>query len=96
MLGKNGPAQSAHRCGHGRSAGATRTHASDGPAAGWPGGRASRCGSQLRRIADFPHAGDLIVNSTVFPDGTVAAMEELIGNHGGMGGEQTDAFMLHP
>ena len=52
--------------------------------------------AQMRRIADFPHAGDLIVNSTVFPDGTVAAMEELIGNHGGMGGEQTDAFIFHP
>ncbi len=52
--------------------------------------------AQMRRIADFPHAGDLIVNSTVYPDGTVAAMEELIGNHGGMGGEQTDAFIFHP
>jgi hypothetical protein len=52
--------------------------------------------AQVRRIADFPHAGDLIVNSTVFPDGTVAAMEELIGNHGGIGGEQTDAFIFHP
>jgi uncharacterized membrane protein YvlD (DUF360 family) len=51
---------------------------------------------QVRRVADFPHAGDLIVNSTVYPDGTVAAMEELIGNHGGMGGEQTDAFLFHP
>ncbi|MDO8736822.1 MAG: phage holin family protein, partial [Thermoleophilia bacterium] len=51
---------------------------------------------QVRRIADFPHAGDLIVNSTVYADGTVAAMEELIGSHGGMGGEQTDAFILHP
>ncbi len=52
--------------------------------------------AQMRRIADFPHAGDLIVNSTYFPDKTVAAMEELIGNHGGMGGEQTDAFIFHP
>jgi hypothetical protein len=51
---------------------------------------------QVRRIADFPHAGDLIVNSTVYPDGTVAAMEELIGSHGGLGGEQTDAFIFHP
>ncbi|HJS28033.1 MAG TPA: phage holin family protein, partial [Anaerolineales bacterium] len=51
---------------------------------------------QVRRIADFPHAGDLIANSTFYPDGTVAAMEELIGNHGGLGGEQTDAFILHP
>jgi hypothetical protein len=45
---------------------------------------------------DFPHAGDLMVISTVYPDGTVAALEELIGNHGGMGGEQTDAFIFHP
>lgn len=51
---------------------------------------------QLCRVADFPNNGDLTVFSTVYPDGTVAAMEELIGSHGGMGGEQTDAFILHP
>lgn len=51
---------------------------------------------QLRRMAEFPSAGDLIVNSTLYPDGTVAAFEELIGAHGGLGGEQTDAFILHP
>ncbi len=52
--------------------------------------------AQVRRVADFPHVGDIMVLSTVYPDGTVAAMEELIGNHGGMGGEQTDAFLFHP
>jgi uncharacterized membrane protein YvlD (DUF360 family) len=51
---------------------------------------------QVRRVMDFPHAGDLMVISTVYPDGTVAALEELIGNHGGLGGEQTDAFLFHP
>jgi hypothetical protein len=51
---------------------------------------------QVRRIADFPNGGDLILNSTYYPDGTVAALEELIGNHGGLGGEQTDAFIFHP
>ncbi len=51
---------------------------------------------QLRRIADFPNAGDLILNSTLYPDGSVAALEELIGCHGGLGGEQTDAFIFHP
>ena len=51
---------------------------------------------QIRRIADFPNAGDLILNSTFYEDGTVAAMEELIGSHGGLGGEQTDAFIFHP
>ena len=44
---------------------------------------------RVRRVMDFPHAGDLMVISTVHPDGTVAALEELIGNHGGIGGEQT-------
>jgi uncharacterized membrane protein YvlD (DUF360 family) len=51
---------------------------------------------QVRRIADFPNAGDLILNSPLYPDGTVAAYEELIGSHGGLGGEQTDAFIFHP
>jgi uncharacterized membrane protein YvlD (DUF360 family) len=51
---------------------------------------------QVRRVMDFPHAGDLMVISTVYPDGTVAALEELIGSHGGVGGEQTDAMLFHP
>jgi uncharacterized membrane protein YvlD (DUF360 family) len=51
---------------------------------------------QLRRLADFENSGDLILNSTLYPDGTVAALEELIGNHGGLGGEQTDAYLFHP
>ena len=51
---------------------------------------------QVRRIADFVNAGDLIINSSIYSDGTVAALEELIGNHGGLGGEQTDAFIFHP
>jgi hypothetical protein len=51
---------------------------------------------QLRRVADFENAGDLILNSTLYEDGSVAALEELIGNHGGLGGEQTDAYIFHP
>ena len=51
---------------------------------------------QLRRVMDFKHTGDLWLISTVYPDGTVAALEELVGNHGGLGGEQTDAFVFHP
>jgi hypothetical protein len=51
---------------------------------------------QVRRVMDFAHAGDLMLISTVYADGTVAALEELIGSHGGIGGEQTDAFIFHP
>ena len=51
---------------------------------------------QLRRLADFPHSGDLIVMGTLYPDGSVAGFEVYVGSHGGMGGEQTDAFLFHP
>jgi uncharacterized membrane protein YvlD (DUF360 family) len=51
---------------------------------------------QLRRVAGFPHAGDLILVSTLYDDGTVAAFEELVGNHGGLGGLQTEPFIIHP
>jgi hypothetical protein len=47
-------------------------------------------------MAEFENSGDLILNSTLYPDGTVAALEELIGCHGGLGGEQTDAYLFHP
>jgi hypothetical protein len=52
--------------------------------------------AQLLRLARFPNAGDLIVNSTLYKDGQVAAFEELVGSHGGLGGQQTEAFILHP
>ena len=51
---------------------------------------------QLQRLAEFPSSGDLIVMGALYTNGTVAALEELIGNHGGLGGEQTDSFLLHP
>lgn len=53
-------------------------------------------GKQLLRMAQFPHAGDLILNSTLYPDGHVASFEEMVGSHGGLGGDQTEAFLLHP
>jgi uncharacterized membrane protein YvlD (DUF360 family) len=61
-----------------------------------PYGDAHLRAQQLQRLAAFPNNGDLTIISTLYPDGTVAAMEELVGNHGGIGGEQTDAFLFHP
>jgi hypothetical protein len=52
--------------------------------------------AQIKRVADFPHAGDLIIISNTYEHGQVAAFEELIGSHGGIGGQQTDAFLFHP
>jgi uncharacterized membrane protein YvlD (DUF360 family) len=51
----------------------------------------------LRRTDGFPHCADLMLNSTYWPDfGEVAAFEELVGSHGGMGGTQSFPFVLHP
>jgi hypothetical protein len=61
-----------------------------------PFGDVSVRAEQVLRLARFQSAGDLILNSAVFADGSVAAFEELIGSHGGLGGQQTDAFLLHP
>lgn len=51
----------------------------------------------LRRTDAFPHCPDILVNSTYW-DGTgeVAAFEELVGSHGGLGGTQSHPFVLHP
>ncbi len=51
----------------------------------------------LRRTDSFPHCADIMVNSTYWPEfGEVAAFEELVGSHGGMGGPQSFPFVLHP
>ncbi len=50
---------------------------------------------QLRYLMDFPSGGDLVIISPVYEDGTVAAYEELIGSHGGLGGQQTEPFLMH-
>ncbi|MDF2143480.1 phage holin family protein [Knoellia sp. p5-6-4] len=58
------------------------------------GGRAEH---QVGRHAALEHVGDLVLNSPLYP-GTdeVAAYEELVGNHGGLGGWQTQAVLVHP
>jgi uncharacterized membrane protein YvlD (DUF360 family) len=51
----------------------------------------------LRRTDGFPHCADLMINSTYWTEfGEVAAFEELVGSHGGMGGTQSFPFVLHP
>ena len=50
---------------------------------------------QLRYLLNFPNGGDLVIISPVYEDGTVAAYEELIGSHGGLGGQQTEPFLMH-
>ena len=60
-------------------------------------GFGERAAEHLRRIDGFPHTGDLLVNSVCDPKtGEVPAFEEEVGSHGGLGGPQTDAFLLYP
>ena len=51
----------------------------------------------LIREDNFPNCPDILVNSFYNAEtNEVAAYEELIGCHGGMGGYQTQPFVLHP
>lgn len=51
----------------------------------------------LRRTDSFPDAPDILVNSFYRADtNEVAAFEELIGSHGGLGGYQSQPFVLYP
>ncbi len=51
----------------------------------------------VRRTDSFEHCPDIVVNSTYWEDtDEVAAFEELVGSHGGMGGEQSFPFALAP
>jgi len=51
----------------------------------------------LKREDAMTHAPDLLLLSMYNPElGEVAAFEELIGSHGGLGGPQTEPFILHP
>ncbi len=51
----------------------------------------------LKREDAMEHAPDILFLSQYDPElGEVAAFEELIGSHGGLGGPQTQPFILHP
>lgn len=52
---------------------------------------------QVSRTDTFPHCADIMVNSLWDAQtGEVAAFEELVGSHGGLGGDQTKPFLLYP
>ena len=54
-------------------------------------------GENLLRLEGFPNAGDLILLGAFDRAlGHVTGFEELIGSHGGLGGWQTEAFILCP
>ncbi|MFI5449487.1 MAG: phage holin family protein [Candidatus Bathyarchaeia archaeon] len=53
--------------------------------------------AHLRRYNEFSNAPDILVNSFYDSEnGEVAAFEEKIGSHGGIGGTQSKPFLLYP
>jgi hypothetical protein len=53
--------------------------------------------ADLLRHRQAAHVGDIVLISAVDPvTHEVAAFEELVGSHGGLGGWQTDAMLVHP
>ena len=51
----------------------------------------------VRRTDGFAHCPDVLLNSTYWQEADeVAAFEELVGSHGGMGGGQSFPFVLFP
>jgi hypothetical protein len=64
------------------------------PLAPFGGERAVR---HVARTDGFAHCPDILVNSTYWPElEEVAAFEELVGSHGGLGGPQSFPFLLAP
>ena len=54
-------------------------------------------GRHLLRTHGFPTCPDILVISTYWPEEDQnAAFEELVGNHGGLGGEQSRPFLMYP
>jgi hypothetical protein len=57
----------------------------------------SNAAEDLRRLEGFSNAGDLILLGSVDAvTGDVTGFEELVGSHGGLGGRQTEPFILCP
>jgi hypothetical protein len=53
--------------------------------------------AHLLRSDGFPHVADILVNSVYdHSRDEVAAFEALVGSHGGLGGMQTQPFLLYP
>ena len=57
----------------------------------------TRAAAHVKRTDGFSHCPDIVLNSTYWrASDEVAAFEELVGSHGGMGGSQSFPFVLHP
>ncbi len=56
----------------------------------------ARAAPDLLRVSRLPDAGDVVLLSSVDATGGVHAFEGLVGSHGGLGGAQNEALLVHP
>lgn len=64
----------------------------DDPLTGYP----SRTAPDLTRLHGVTRSGDLVIISTVDERGRIYAFENQVGSHGGIGGPQNQALLIHP
>jgi uncharacterized membrane protein YvlD (DUF360 family) len=64
------------------------------PLAGYD--EADHWAGELSALLAYPSSGDLILNGAMLPDDRVVVFEEQLSSHGGLGGAQTEAFLLAP
>ena len=53
--------------------------------------------SFFRRLSEYEYAGDIVVNGSYDPEKRwVIGFDDLVGAHGGLGGPQTQPFLIYP
>jgi uncharacterized membrane protein YvlD (DUF360 family) len=50
----------------------------------------------LTELGGYPHSGDIIINGSFVRNDVVVTFEDQVGTHGGLGGPQTESFILYP
>ncbi len=62
-----------------------------------PYGQPDRWSGELAQLLGYPEVGDLVVNGAWLAErGRIVVMEEQVSSHGGLGGAQTEPFILLP
>ena len=90
-----------------RQATGRRSCSATAAASTWPPARSTgddplapfgpRAGEQVAEVDGYATAADLMVNSRYDPElDEVAAFEDQVSSHGGLGGPQTHPFLLYP
>ncbi len=69
-------------------------HGDHDPLAAYPD--PDRWAVEFARLLASPLSGDLLVNGALLPGGQVCVFEEQLSSHGGLGGPQTEPFLVAP